>query len=69
MTKRLVDIDDEALRAARSTLGTVTIKDTVNAALRSAASPAEQRLAAVAAAFDVLAASHSADADRDRAWH
>ena len=34
MTKRLVDIDEEALDAARSQLGTTTIKATVNEALR-----------------------------------
>ena len=34
MTKRLVDIDEEALDAARSHLGTTTIKATVNEALR-----------------------------------
>jgi Arc/MetJ family transcription regulator len=33
MTKHLVDIDDEALSAARAELGTETIKDTVNQAL------------------------------------
>ncbi len=36
MTKRLVDIDEEALDAARSQLGTLTIKATVNEALRLA---------------------------------
>jgi hypothetical protein len=35
--KRLVDIDEKALRAARSELGTETIKETVNRALRRAA--------------------------------
>jgi Arc/MetJ family transcription regulator len=33
MTKHLVDIDDDALSAARAELGTETIKDTVNQAL------------------------------------
>ncbi|AYY13039.1 hypothetical protein EF847_10340 [Actinobacteria bacterium YIM 96077] len=33
MSKRLVDIDDETLRQAQQVLGTVTIKETVNAAL------------------------------------
>ena len=36
MVKRLVDIDDDALRAAQKHLGTATIKDTVNRALREA---------------------------------
>jgi Arc/MetJ family transcription regulator len=35
MTKRLVDIDDEVLDEARRALGTTTLKDTVNEALRS----------------------------------
>ena len=37
MTKRLIDVDDDALDAARVQLGTVTIKDTINRALRAAA--------------------------------
>jgi Arc/MetJ family transcription regulator len=34
VTKHLVDIDEDALRAARARLGTQTIKETVNHALR-----------------------------------
>jgi Arc/MetJ family transcription regulator len=34
MTKRLVDIDDELLAQAKVLLGTDTMKDTVNQALR-----------------------------------
>lgn len=34
MTKRLVDIDDDVLEAARAELGCRTIKDTVNRALQ-----------------------------------
>ena len=34
MTKRLVDVDDEVLAQARRILGTETMKDTVNRALR-----------------------------------
>ena len=34
MTKRLVEIDDDLLRRARSITGTGTIKGTVNAALQ-----------------------------------
>ncbi len=37
MTKHLVEIDERALRAARAELGTETIKETVNKALRCAA--------------------------------
>lgn len=43
MTKRLVDIEDEALADAGRVLGTETIKDTVNAALREAVRSAERR--------------------------
>lgn len=43
VTKRLVDIDDTALEAAREALSTRTIKDTVNAALRDAAASAARR--------------------------
>ena len=43
MTKRLVDIDDADLAAAREALETSTIKDTVTAALRVAAAQAARR--------------------------
>jgi Arc/MetJ family transcription regulator len=36
VAKHLIDIDEEALRAARAELGTQTIKETVNRALRQA---------------------------------
>lgn len=63
MGKHLVDIDEEALSAARAELRTDTIKDTVNQALRGAAAGRDPR---VAKALDVLA---SVDlADRDEAW-
>ncbi len=63
MTKRLIDVDDEALDAARAQLGTRTIKDTVNEALRSAA---RQRGAQLARALSVLG---DADLDdRSAAW-
>ncbi len=39
--KHLVDLDEDALGSARAALGTGTIKDTVNTALRRAAAPAE----------------------------
>ena len=52
MAKRLVDIDDDALSAARAQLGTQTIKDTVNQALLRAANA---RPKAVKKALDVLA--------------
>ena len=43
MTKRLVEIDDKVLDDARQALGTVTIKDTVNTALKEAAAAAHRR--------------------------
>ena len=63
VTKRLIDIDDAALRDAQAHLGTATIKDTVNQALRLAA---EERRLAIA---DALATLARADlADRAAAW-
>jgi Arc/MetJ family transcription regulator len=63
MAKHLIDIDEQALEMARAELGTTTIKDTVNAALRQATSQREQR---VAAALDTLAAAPLED--RIEAW-
>jgi Arc/MetJ family transcription regulator len=63
MTKRLIDVDDDALDAARAQLGTRTIKDTVNEALRHAA---RLRSAELASALTALA---EADLDdRSAAW-
>lgn len=63
MTKRLIDVDDDALDAARAQLGTRTIKDTVNEALREAA---RQRSTQLSNALSVLA---DADLDdRSTAW-
>lgn len=63
MTKRLIDVDDEALRAAQAQLGTATIKDTVNEALRATA---QTRRYAIGDAIDVLALAELDD--RDIAW-
>jgi Arc/MetJ family transcription regulator len=63
MTKHLVDIDDEALVAARATLGTQTIKETVNEALRAAAG---ERSAIVKETFDRLGRARLVD--RESAW-
>lgn len=52
MAKHLIDLDEGALGAARAELGTKTIKDTVNEALRQATALRERQ---VAAALDVLA--------------
>ena len=63
MTKHLVDIDDEVLGEARAELGTATLKDTVNGALRLAAAG---RAPKVDSALDVLAGADLAS--RDEAW-
>jgi Arc/MetJ family transcription regulator len=63
MTKRLVDIDDEVLGAARAELGTSTLKETVNEALRRAAGTRDTR---VSTALDALAGAELLD--RDDAW-
>ncbi len=63
MAKHLIDLDEEALGAARAELGTRTIKDTVNEALRRATSRRQLR---VAAALDVLAGADLDD--RSDAW-
>ena len=43
MTKRLVEVADEDLEAAREALETTTIRETVTAALRLAAAQAARR--------------------------
>jgi Arc/MetJ family transcription regulator len=63
MSKHLVDIDEHALSAARSELGTRTIKETVNRALRQAVKGRDER---VRKAFEVLANSDLAS--REDAW-
>jgi Arc/MetJ family transcription regulator len=63
MAKRLVDIDEAALAAARAELGTKTLKDTVNEALRRVAPARDRR---VAKALDTLAKAKLPD--RAAAW-
>lgn len=63
MTKRLIDVDDDVLAAARVGLGTRTIRDTVNEALRQAAGA---RRSLIDQALDVLA--NAEPADRSDAW-
>ena len=63
MGKHLVDIDEKALSAARAEMGTVTIKETVNRALRLAASGRDSR---VATALDILADGDYQE--HSRAW-
>ncbi len=63
MTKRLIDVDDDALNAARAKLGTQTIKDTVNEALRTVARERSVELT------DALTTLSAADLDdRSTAW-
>ena len=54
MTKRLVDIDDDVLQAARDALDTSTIKETVHRALADAANVALRRQFVARAAADGL---------------
>lgn len=63
MGKHLVDIDEKVLSAARTEMGTATIKETVNQALRQSVSGRDGR---VSKALDDLA-EMKAD-DRSRAW-
>jgi Arc/MetJ family transcription regulator len=63
MSKHLVDIDEDALIAARAKLGTETIKDTVNGALRRASGG---HISDVRERLDVLA--HAELVAREEAW-
>jgi Arc/MetJ family transcription regulator len=63
VAKHLIDVDEDTLSAARAELGTTTIKDTVNEALRRATSRRQRQ---VASALDVLADAHLDD--RSEAW-
>lgn len=63
MAKHLVDIDEDALSAARAELGTATIRDTVNEALHRAAG---RRAAAVKRSLDALQRMELED--RAQAW-
>ena len=63
MGKHLIDLDEELLSAARTELGTDTIKATVNTALSAACTARGER---VAAALDALAGFEFDD--RERAW-
>jgi Arc/MetJ family transcription regulator len=63
VSKHLVDIDEAALTAARAELGTDTIKDTVNVALRRAGRDRQDR---VEKSLAVLA--NAKLSDRADAW-
>ncbi len=55
MTKKLIDIDEDALAEATELLGTKTQKDTVNTALREVV--AQQRRARALAEMTAIAAT------------
>ena len=63
MAKHLIDLDESAVIAARAALGTTTLKETVNEALRRTGA---QRAQHVASALDALA--QMPEFDRDDAW-
>jgi Arc/MetJ family transcription regulator len=63
MVKHLIDLDEQALDAARAELGTATIKETVNEALRRATKERGRR---IAAALDVI--GRAGLEDRTEAW-
>jgi Arc/MetJ family transcription regulator len=63
MGKHLVDLDDDVLSAARAELGTTTIKDTVNEALRRATA---ERTVRINNALNILADAHLDDSEE--AW-
>jgi Arc/MetJ family transcription regulator len=63
MAKHRVDIDEKALAAAKSALGTKTLKDTVNEALRRAAPRRDRRMAKALATL-----AKAKLADRRAAW-
>jgi Arc/MetJ family transcription regulator len=63
VAKRLIDIDEKALAAAQAELGTRTLKDTVNEALRRVAPARSSR---VARALTTLARAKLRD--RGEAW-
>jgi Arc/MetJ family transcription regulator len=63
VAKHLIDIDEEALRAARAELGTATIRDTVNRALRRVGGTDDSK---VKGSLDVLARAKLEP--REHAW-
>lgn len=63
VAKHLIDVDEDSLRQARAELGTSTIKDTVNEALRRTTDGRRER---VATALDTLA--EAPNDDREDAW-
>lgn len=67
MTKRLIDVDDDKLEAARALLGTKTLKATVDGAFNELLALAERRRALLAAR-GVDLAEFADDDVRRAAW-
>lgn len=67
MTRRMVEIDDAALAAARTALGTTTIKATVDAALHAVVAARNARVDEALAAFTTFEFTDP-DAEREDAW-
>lgn len=67
MTRRMVEIDDAALGAARTALGTSTIKDTVDAALHAVVAARNARVDEALAAFTTFEFTNP-DPEREDAW-
>ncbi|MGH9209898.1 MAG: type II toxin-antitoxin system VapB family antitoxin [Acidimicrobiales bacterium] len=67
MTKRLIDVDDDLLDRARLTLGTETLKETVNSALAVVVGERHERVKAALDHFARLA-REGALHDRSEAW-
>lgn len=65
VVKHLIDLDEDALTAARAALGTTTIRATVNEALRRAGVDAD-RESRIRASLDALASMPPFD--REDAW-
>lgn len=65
--KHLVDLDEEALAAARLALGTRTIRDTVNRAMAEVAARSRRQLL-IGDALSRLAAIDLTDESRAEAW-
>jgi Arc/MetJ family transcription regulator len=63
MAQHRVDIDEKAMMAAKRELGTKTVRDTVNEALRRVATQRDRR---ITRALDTLAEAKLAD--RTTAW-
>lgn len=67
VTKRLVEIDDADLEAARTALATSTIRETITLALREATAAAARRRE-IERVVDGSSALMTDDGERARAW-